>query len=488
MDERICSICFESGQLYPAGCACRSDSLPTFLHVQCAFTDIVTRATQRPPDGNTIASLRTCFTCKQAFTGPFALLLARKIMDSSSGTGSGPYSIHVATILSYAAELLNSGAFAECELELSRAAQLGGDRVSIDSQRAMCMTKTGRLVEAEALQREGLARVRALYGESNAIVMSHAHNLASTLELLGRTSEAVDLLRLVHQTEMATLGASNHATLQTGAMLGHVLLSTQQYPDAVEILRGVHTLMRRVLGDSGDTLVVASNLAKALFHTNALRDAEGIQRDVCAALGRMDHPVTGLTEGDAKLSLALTLCSQLRPSEAMALIREQFPGPDSDFGPFAALFRRMCAAALPTGSTVTVHGLVSQPHYNGSSAVVADFNDVTFRYRLRLPDGKLIGVRFECVASTPRADRERVVANLRMSGFEGVTESSIKATVDHWYITGRDMSRFVLDYPDSGIPLRDSRGKTQQMMDMLITPGGLMSSDSDAAAALPVYI
>jgi hypothetical protein len=470
-EERACSICFESGQLYATGCACRNSS-QTFLHVQCAFTDIVTRATQRPPDGDTIASLKTCFTCKQAFTGTFALLLARKIMDSSSGGPSGPYSIQVATILSYAAELLNSGAFAECELELSRAAQLGGDRVSIDSQRAMCMTKTGRIAEAEVIQREGLARVRALYGESNAIVMSHAHNLASTLSLLGRTSEAVDLLRLVHKTELATLGASNHATLQTGAMLGHVLLSAKAYPEAVDILRGVHTLMRRVFGDSGDTLVVASNLAKALFHTNALHEAEGIQRDVCAALAR--NPVTdvGLTEGDAKISLALTLCSQLRPSEAMALIREQFPaGSDSDFGPFTALFRRLCAAVLPAGSAVTIHGLASQPHYNGSSAVVVDFNDVTFRYRLRLPDGKLIGVRFECAASTPRADRARVVENLRTSGFEGVTETSIKATVDHWYISGRDMTRFVRNYPESGVPLRDSSGRPQQMLEVL-TPGG----------------
>jgi hypothetical protein len=468
MDDRACSICFESTPPpYPTGCACRSDSSPALRHVECAFKEIVARTTQAPPDSNTISSLRSCSTCKQDFTGPFALLLARTVLDAS-GSCSGPYSTRVAALISLSAELLHSGSFAECERTLREAQRLGGDCMSIDSQLALCMTKTGRLVEAEQIQRASLARARAMYGESDIITTSHAHNLAGTLALLGRNAEAVDLLRLVYTTEQEQLGPMHHATLKTGSMLGHVLLSTHAYAEAVAVLRVVHSRMLRVFGANGPTLVVASNLATALFYTDALLEAEQIQRDVVGDLARLSPlTVEGLSPTCARLSLALTLCAQFRSSDAMALIREQYPT-GSDFGEFTELVRCMRDAALPVGTAVTVHGLCSQAHLNGASAVVTGFDPHTFRYRLRLADGRRIGVRFECAAPSPVGDRARIASNLLASGLEGVTETSIAATIDHWYSSGQSMARFVREYPAAAIPFRDSAGTIQQMIPFLV--------------------
>lgn len=366
----------------PTGCACRSDHRPAVCHIQCAFTEIVARVSRmHVPD---IASIRTCFLCKQEFTGPFAVGLARKILDSTPATSS----MYTFAIISHAAELFKLGLYAECERELRRAEQLGAPFACIESQLALCFAKTGRLVEAETMQRASLARKRALHGETDIATTTQAHNLAATLTLMGRHAEAVDLFRLVYKTDTEQLGPLDSATLEAGAGLGESLLRTKAYREAVEVLCPVYERTRRVFGDTG-SIIVAANYASALYHTDALQQAEAVQRGVCAALKRLGEPAK-----EANLSLAMMLCSQKRLSDAMALIRAEHP--DSDFGSVTELVTRMRARALPVGSPVTVTGLVSCPHFNGCRAVVVDFDGLAFRYRLLLPDGKLIRVRFEC--------------------------------------------------------------------------------------------
>jgi len=338
-----------------------------------------------------LASIQTCFLCKQEFSGPFALSLARKILDSSpSSPRSSP--AYLFALISYATELFKSGFYAESESELRRAEQLGAPAACIESPLALCMANTGRLVEAETLQRASLARARKAHGDFDIATTTHMHNLASTLALMGRHAEAVDLLRLVYSTDMTQLGESHSSTLEAGASLGQSLLRVNAYGEAVEVLGPVYARMRRVFGDDG-SILVASTYASALYHAGAaaaLHEAETIQRGVCASLVRL-----GESTKEANLSLALTLCSQKRFSDAMALIRgEHTTG--SDFGSFTGLVARMRARAHPVGSHVTVTGLVSHPHLNGSRAAVVDFDGTAFRYTLRLPDAKLIRVRFEC--------------------------------------------------------------------------------------------
>ena len=389
MEADACRICFDSAPLpEPTGCACRSTSGPALCHVQCAFAEVVARVTSTttmtPID---IASIRTCFLCKQEFSGPFALSLARKILDSSPGSSPA----HLFALISYASELLKSGLYAESERTLRRAEQLGAPFTCIEMPLALCMANTGRLVEAETLQRASLARARATHGDTNIATTTHAHNLASTLALMGRHAEAVDLFRTVYKTNMDQLGESHVATLEAGASLGQSLFRTKAYAEAVGVLGPVHARMRRVFGDDGSVLV-ASTYASALYHADALHEAEAVQRGVCASLARLEGNEAATRE--ANLSLALMLCSQKRFYDAMELIRREHPG--SDYGSFTELVARMRARAYPVGSKVTVTGLVSQPHLNGSRAVVVDFDGLAFRYRLRLPDGKLVKVRFEC--------------------------------------------------------------------------------------------
>ena len=386
MDEAdACRICFESmPRPEPTGCACRSDHRPAVCHIQCAFTEVVARVSSvHSPD---IATIRACFVCKQEFTGPFAVGLARKILDSTPTTSS----MYPFALISHATELFKTGAYAECERELRRADQMGAPFACIESQLALCFAKTGRLIEAETMQRSSLARAR-VHGETDIATTTHAHNLAATLALMGRHAEAVDLFRLVYTIDTDQLGPLDSATLDAGAGLGETLLRTKAYSEAVEVLGPVYERTRRVFGDAG-SIILGANYASALYHTDALQQAEAVQRGVCAALKRLGEPAK-----EANLSLAMMLCSQKRLSDAMALIRGEHP--DSDFGSLTDLVTRMRARALPVGSPVTVTGLVSHPNFNGCRAVVVDFDGLAFRYRLRLPEGKLIRVRFECAVS-----------------------------------------------------------------------------------------
>lgn len=176
-----------------------------------------------------IATIRTCFVCKQELTGPFAVGLARKILDSTPATSS----MYTFAIISHAAELFKLGLYAECERELRRAEQLGAPFATIESQLALCFAKTGRLVEAETMQ-------RALHGETDIATTTQAHNLAATLTLMGRHAEAVDLFRLVYKTDTEQLGPLDSATLEAGAGLGESLLRMKAYREAVEVLGPVY--------------------------------------------------------------------------------------------------------------------------------------------------------------------------------------------------------------------------------------------------------
>ncbi len=380
-----CRICFDHAPpLFSTGCACRGTSAagvttPYSSHVECACMEITTRI-ERTNEGS-VDALRSCFVCKQNFTGHFALLLARRLLDGARPLPIGSRvpahgSFIVVARISYAAALLSSGMYADCERELRIAAKDGGDPMTIDSQLAVCMTKTGRLAAAEILQRTSLARSRELYGDSHISTVSIAHNLSATLSLLGRTAEALDLLRLVYETEKATIGANHSTTLETGAMLGAILVETGAYADAVAVLSPVYDGMMRVFGDSAGTHVVAAHLGDALYQVRAFEEAERVQAWLCAALD------TGRGARTAKLKLQVTrACMTGSPAGALELLRE--------------LHTAHASAPFNRGVVVVVRGLVRSTQYNGTTAVVAAFDGT--RYDLTLQSGKLIRVRADCV-------------------------------------------------------------------------------------------
>ena len=399
MDVPACAICFETDQLdlYPPGCACRGDTMPV-LHIECASRDIFSRLTRGPITHADIMRLwRKCSTCKQDFTGAFALALSEVFVELSRTRLREEPMIYAGALVSYAGELLNSGMYFECEAQLLIAEECGGGGMSVDSQRAICMSKTGRHIEAERLQRDILRRSREMYGESDEITTSHAHNLAASLLALHRDDEAVELLRLVYQTQLDTLG-THASTLNTGALLGTALHRMRAYDAAVEVLCDVHAHNKRIFGASDKTLRVATALGDALFHAQNFAEAERVQRYVVDSLTR---PVDGISSSEARLSLALTLSALCRPSDAMALIREQYPrsSSDSDFGEFTTVVGLMRSMALPVGSTVLVRNLVNAVEHNGCTAVVTGFDCQSFRYGLVLPCGKRISVKFECVSA-----------------------------------------------------------------------------------------
>ena len=111
MEADSCRICFDSTpRPEPTGCACRSDSGPAVCHVLCAYIEVVARVTSTPTTTPMdIASIQTCFLCKQPFTGPFGLSLARKILDSTPDESP----MYLFALISYATELFNSSRFVE---------------------------------------------------------------------------------------------------------------------------------------------------------------------------------------------------------------------------------------------------------------------------------------------------------------------------------------------------------------------------------------
>ncbi|MBX3594689.1 tetratricopeptide repeat protein [Sphingomonas sp.] len=286
--------------------------------------------------------------------------------------------------------LVMLGKFAEGLVFAERAIRIAGDTVDGNFFRltqANALMALGRLGEAEATLRTGIARLAALTSPASAEVVSLQQSLALCLEKQNRTDEAIALWR---QTLVARRAAGDEAgTADSLTGLGVALVRRGDLREAEPVLREALTIRLRLFGETSnltglaysnvglvlmesgrndeagnmflravsvlnasgganpDELVtVMGNLATVLTRTGGLESAVSIQRQV------LQIAVTSFGAGHARTvlirnNLAVALLKLRQRAEAIDLLKTNYAAA-TDLGAEAAQLRVMIAGSLGT--------------------------------------------------------------------------------------------------------------------------------------------
>ena len=326
------------------------------MHVACAASSILARlesVTQYKGAVNfteVCEAWTVCCICKQAYTGPFALLLAQRYLEWAAECGLKL--VHADALMHRSAELFHAERYEESEEDARHAGRLYDmPALGIESHMAECMIKRGKAHEALAIQTDLVGRARAEYGERDPVFLRIAYNLATTMSLMGDNAAAESLLSAVYDTQKSALAPSHKDTLTTGEALGNVLFRLRKHHEAAELLRSVVAGTRRLLGDgSRRTRMAMSLLGVALFHTEKHEESERVYRALCDA-HETRSPVNEAEQAEqaelteARIGLIQAIAGQGRLDESLSLIEGWGFDVRSLTGPFAPIVAVIRAAA-----------------------------------------------------------------------------------------------------------------------------------------------
>jgi len=307
-----------------------------------------------------------CAICKQAYTGPFALLLAQRFVEWAAECGME--TVHATALMHRAAALFHAARYDASEEDARHARRLYKlPAFGIEAHMAACMIKRGKVAEALAIQTDLVHRARAEYGEKDPIFLRMAYNLALSRSATGHDAGpegAESLLSLVYETQKSELGQCHEATLLTGEALGNVLARLRKHREAAELLRHVVSATRRLLGDgSRRTRTGMSLLGTALFHTEEHVESEEVYRALCTA-HETQSPVNGPELTQARIGLIQAIAGQGRLGDSLALVKGWGFDLDNLDGPFAPVIAIIRAAQTqrdprrggPTSGPSVPHG------------------------------------------------------------------------------------------------------------------------------------
>ena len=385
MGSETCLVCFDDnkGPQAPAmhpGCACRGGS----VHVECAAKTSLARLESVTKYKGAVEftevgeAWMACAICKQAYTGPFALLLAQRFVEWAAECGME--TVHATALMHRAAALFHAARYDASEEDARHARRLYKlPAFGIEAHMAACMIKRGNVGEALAIQTDLVHRARAEYGEKDPIFLRMAYNLALSRSAMGhdagteQSPGAESLLSLVYDTQKSELGQGHEATLLTGEALGNVLVRLRKHREAAELLRHVASATRRLLGDgSRRTRTGMSLLGTALFHTEKHVESEEVYRALCTA-HETQSPVNGPELTQARIGLIQAIAGQGRLGESLALVEGWGFDLDNLDGPFAPVIAVIRAAQTqrdprsggPTSGPSVAHG----PSHTGLSGL-----------------------------------------------------------------------------------------------------------------------
>ena len=239
-DRPLCHVCLEGDDeagdwLVHGGCGCRGSA--GFGHLLC----LVEAATHNPK------SWTMCPTCRQRYTGPASLGLARARDEQGSTT---------ATKAGVANALTDMGQFAEArrlyeEVLAGQTAQLGPahtDTLVTKGNLATLLQKTGGWTEAQRLYEEVAAEQTAQLGPANSHTLLTKGNLACVLQTMGERAEAQCLYEEVAAGQSAQLGPAHIDTLTTKGNLTGLLLDLGERAEAgrmyEEVMAGEMALLK----------------------------------------------------------------------------------------------------------------------------------------------------------------------------------------------------------------------------------------------------
>lgn len=396
------------------GCACRGDHNGHVRHVHCAALEIATHLRLRgesPVDSSEckveLDAWRACRICKQAFTGEFAIELAREYVRMSTADPDA----HISARIHYASILLENERYADSEvvLRLVRSETLTEVvRRNVESHLAGCMCQTGRYSDAEPIQRSLLEWARAHHGDDAPTTLAAANNLAISLFHLARYDDSIALLRLVHDSAVRTHGPMHANALSVGINLGKFLLLCRRFTDAEPILRTAYGHAKTVFGGGSLTaLRVLREWSASLAWQGRLHDAEVSLRVACEGLADLPDGGGAVVRSemmDAHVELAEAMCQQSRFAECARLLasistRADQPAICAKHAEMTSRVHRLALASFQIGTAVTIGGLVSFPHYNGETGRIIQFIPSTNRFVVNLDDrDATICVKLACLS------------------------------------------------------------------------------------------
>lgn len=320
------------------------------MHVACAADSILARLESITQYKGAVKfadvgeAWTVCGICKQAYTGPFALLLAERYLEWAAECGLKL--VQADALMHRAAELFHAERYEESEEDARHAGRLyDKPALGIESHMAECMIKRGKTHEALAIQTDLVGRARAEYGERDPVFLRIAYNLATTMSLMGDNAAAESILSTVYDTQKSVMAPSHKDTLTTGEALGNVLVRLRKHHEAAEVLRYVVAGTRRLMGDgSRRTRMVMSLLGVALFHTEKHEESERVYRALCDA-HETRRPVNEAVKAElteARIGLIQAIAGQGRLDESLSLIEGwgfDLRSPTGPFAPIVAVIR-----------------------------------------------------------------------------------------------------------------------------------------------------
>jgi len=145
------------------------------------------------------------------------------------------------------------------------------DIIKTMDQLANIISKQGRINEAESLFRETLERSSKLLGKSHPWTVLVTKNLAGTLDLLGRSREAISLF----QSCLNMMSPNDPNALDVQVDLASCYVNQNEVASAIVLLLKIVEKKSALLGESHEeTTIARSNLAGAFMRIGQHDEAE----------------------------------------------------------------------------------------------------------------------------------------------------------------------------------------------------------------------
>ena len=185
---------------------------------------------------------------------------------------------------------------------------------------------------AEACYREALDLWQALGSDPEAVAQAR-RDLASSLLIQGRSSEAASLLRQVVETRQRASKGRGEAMAMSLADLGTATLLEGDLAGAAPLLERAFEMSQERFGDHGtQTAVAAAALGRLRFAQGRVDEAEAlfdtVYRDRLRSLGA-DHP----DSAEVELDLATLFLDQGSTETARLLVSKALPTLKRSLGP-----------------------------------------------------------------------------------------------------------------------------------------------------------
>eukprot|EP00035_Acanthoeca_spectabilis_P008890 m.159848 g.159848 ORF g.159848 m.159848 type:complete len:442 (-) comp14539_c0_seq3:138-1463(-) len=323
-----CTVCLDdTGEVIQRGCCCRGDA--GAVHLSCLAQLATHRSTRADGEWSDVMAWVQCETCKEMYTGPAQLGLARTLWDKlKDEEDTNETRLWAQCVFGTALEdkglLVEAEAMKKNRLEvLTRL--LGPDHVNTAlaaEHLAFTCESLGQAVRAIDLYTQALEALEKEPEKWPREIVGIKSNLANAYWAEGRFAESVAIQREVFTTRKAELGMANKMTLAAGSDLALGLTGQGKNEEAAELYKEVIATQKRVLGpDHPHPLKSTMNLAVCYMYLKQYNDAEAVTREALVAHRRVFgplHPDTSRTVGNLGLFIEL----QGRHEEAEKVLRE----------------------------------------------------------------------------------------------------------------------------------------------------------------------